>query len=187
MSILWKNLDICTAMPRSLIYWSLGILLSSVVLFPAMPMIYLDLQVSLHRSYMHGPHIQTGTNVDVFVFPAAALRAYQIDDHEMVYKDTRYDIVEIKQIGLDSFEISAVRDSYEDMLLERMADLHGSKKNDDPLIVHLMQPDWSTTSLPQLNAKLLYISSDLVPRTHNLRSTLAGNCWYPPPDQSFLL
>ncbi|MBK8777294.1 MAG: hypothetical protein IPO25_07725 [Saprospiraceae bacterium] len=77
---------------------------------------------------MHGPHIQTGTNVDVFVFPAAALRAYQIDDHEMVYKDTRYDIVEIKQIGLDSFEISAVRDSYEDMLLERMADLHGSKK-----------------------------------------------------------
>lgn len=157
------------------------IILTGVLAFPLVKIMYVHFRVVAHRTLMHGAD-PGHHHLDTLNLTVAELRRIRLDERELIYKGKRYDI-RTERLDGDTVRLTAFHDWYEQFLLQEIIELHHQGKLPDQQVSRMLYPDWIYQKLLQPSDPQPGIHLIGFPEHPARLLNTPWLMWYPPPEE----
>lgn len=157
------------------------LILTGVLAFPFVKIMYVHFRVVAHRKLMHGAD-RGDHRLDSLNLTVAELHRIRLDEQELIYEGRRYDI-RTERLDGDTVRLTAVHDWYEQYMLQEIIDLHHKGKQPDQQVSRILVPDWIYQQLLQLSEPQEGIHHTGFPEHQTPLLNTPWLMWFPPPEE----
>ncbi len=160
-------------------FWSL---LLGLAIYPFVHILHIHLLASLHhQAVRENTAVLHGEKIELELTQEEYRKAF-VEDEEIIWKNRRYDVVEMFTLQDGRVQLIMIHDSYEESLLHSIIDFHRPDRRDDHSTLKISIPDWIIYLFDGncVMGSLLFNSIFNHMQLTNLPSY--GFAWGPPPD-----